>query len=74
MIWGELHILRPKKPGSFDPRQSEIERITQNALFDSQGVSNMNPLLQWPVLLFIGMTLAFGAVLLGVSIGDARRG
>ena len=33
----------------------------------------MNPLLQWPVLLFIGMSLAFGVALLGVSIGDARR-
>jgi hypothetical protein len=33
----------------------------------------MNPLLQWPVLLFIGMTLAFGVTLLGVSIGDNLR-
>jgi hypothetical protein len=33
----------------------------------------MNPLLQWPVLLFIGMMAAFGVTLLGVSIADSRR-
>jgi hypothetical protein len=35
----------------------------------------MSPLLmQWPVLLFIGMTAAFAATLLYTSITDMRRG
>ena len=30
----------------------------------------MTPLLQWPVLLFIGMMLSFGVTLLGLSVTD----
>lgn len=33
----------------------------------------MSPLLQWPVLLFAAMMLAFTVVMIYVSIGDARR-
>ena len=34
----------------------------------------MNPLLQWPVLLFIGMSLAFAVALLGVSFNGRLHG
>jgi hypothetical protein len=34
----------------------------------------MQHFLQWPVLLFIGMSVAFAITLLSVSIGDSRLG
>ncbi|MGF7169551.1 hypothetical protein FHS91_001220 [Sphingobium xanthum] len=34
----------------------------------------MQHFLQWPVLVFIGMSLAFAITLLGVSIADSRHG
>jgi|GEM_PF-3138029 len=33
----------------------------------------MQPLLQWPVLTFAGMAVAFTLILLAVSLGDARQ-
>jgi hypothetical protein len=38
------------------------------------GSDKMQHFLQWPVLLFIGMSLAFAITLLGVSIADSRHG
>jgi hypothetical protein len=40
----------------------------------SSGSDQMQHFLQWPVLVFIGMSLAFAITLLGVSIADSRHG
>jgi hypothetical protein len=48
--------------------------VHHHAIGDRTGEKTMSPLLmQTPVLMFVGMSLAFGAALLYTSITDAYR-